>query len=131
MRKNNAQNGLTQALHHASIIGKQPLKDETMKSTLLLITTLLSITAFSETATLTVDGMHCGGCKKMVTKAVCNDSKISESLSECSVSVNEETQKGTVILKSKESKTINIAAVEAAITSAGEDYKVSKKDIKK
>jgi hypothetical protein len=49
-----------------------------MKSTLLLITTLLSVSAFSETATLTVDGMHCSGCKKMVAKAVCKDAKIAE-----------------------------------------------------
>ncbi len=100
-----------------------------MKSTLLLITTLLSISAFSETATLTVDGMHCSGCKKMVTKAVCKDPKIAETLENCDVTVNEKIEQGTVVLKAKDSKTIDLAAVEAAITGAGE-YKISKKDIK-
>lgn len=100
-----------------------------MKSTLLLITTLLSVSAFSETATLTVDGMHCSGCRKMVTKAVCKDAKIAETLETCDVSVNEKIEQGTVVLKAKDSKTIDMAAVEAAITGAGE-YKISKKDIK-
>lgn len=100
-----------------------------MKSTLLLITTLLSVSAFSETATLTVDGMHCSGCKKMVTKAVCKDAKIAETLASCDISVDEKIEQGTVILKAKDSKTIDMAAVEAAITGAGE-YKISKKDIK-
>jgi hypothetical protein len=100
-----------------------------MKSTLLLITTLLSVSAFSETATLTVDGMHCSGCKKMVTKAVCKDAKIAETLENCEVTVDEKIEQGTVVLKAKDSKTIDMAAVEAAITGAGE-YKISKKDIK-
>ncbi len=101
-----------------------------MKSTLLLITTLLSVSAaFSETATLTVDGMHCSGCKKMVTKAVCKDAKIAETLENCDVTVNEKIEQGTIVLKAKDSKTIDMAAVEAAITGAGE-YKISKKDIK-
>ena len=100
-----------------------------MKLTLLLITTLLSVSAFSETATLTVDGMHCSGCKKMVAKAVCKDAKIAETLETCDVTVNEKIEQGTVVLKAKDSKTIDMAAVEAAIAGAGE-YKISKKDIK-
>jgi copper chaperone CopZ len=102
-----------------------------MKSMILFITFALSITAVAETATFTVDRMHCGGCRKMVTKAVCDDSKIAATVSECTVTVNEKTQTGTVILKSKDTTKIDTAAVEAAITSAGEEYKVSKKEIKK
>ena len=103
-----------------------------MKSIILTsITMALSITAFAETATFTVDGMHCGGCKKMITKAVCSDSKISATLSECKVTFDEKTKVGTVILKSKDSEKIDATVIEAAISSAGEDYKVSKKEIKK
>ncbi len=102
-----------------------------MKSFIVFITMALSITALAETATFTVEGMHCGGCKKMVTKAVCNDTKISATLSECKVTVDEKTQIGTVILKSKDTSKIDTALVETAITSAGEDYKVSKKEIVK
>lgn len=102
-----------------------------MKSILLLTTTLFLGSAFAETATLTVEGMHCGGCKKMVTKAVCNDSKIAETLASCTVTVNEKTQTGTVVLKSLDTKTIDMASVEKAINVAGEDYKIVKKDIKK
>jgi periplasmic mercuric ion binding protein len=93
-------------------------------------TLALSISALAETATFTVEGMHCGGCKKMITKAVCSDSKISATLSECKVTLDEKTKTGTVILKSKETAKIDAAAIETAITSAGEDYKVSKKEIK-
>ncbi len=102
-----------------------------MKSFIVFIAMALSITAAAETATFTVEGMHCGGCKKMVTKAVCNDTKISAMLSECKVTVDEKTKIGTVILKSKETSKIDTAAIETAITSAGEDYKVSKKEIVK
>jgi hypothetical protein len=42
---------------------------------------------------------------------------------------NEKIEQGTVVLKAKDSKTIDMAAVEAAIAGAGE-YKISKKDIK-
>ncbi len=97
---------------------------------LLLLTIITSITQ-AETATITVEGMHCGGCKKMVTKAVCNDKKISEDIAECKVSLNEKTKIGTVILKSKETKSVNMSLVETAIMGAGEDYKISKKEITK
>lgn len=96
----------------------------------LLVSFITSIT-LAETATITVEGMHCGGCKKMVTKAVCNDKKIAEDVAECKVSLDEKTKIGTVILKSKDTKTINISLVETAIQSAGEDYKISKKEITK
>jgi copper chaperone CopZ len=99
-----------------------------MKRSLITIALFFSQFALAETTTLTVEGMHCGGCKKMVTKAVCNDKKISEALSDCTVSVNEKTQIGTVILKTKEAKTLDLQLVETAITSAGEDYKIIKKE---
>jgi hypothetical protein len=65
----------------------------------------------------------------MVTKALCKDAKIAETLASCDISVDEKIEQGTIVLKAKDSKTIDMAAVEAAITGAGE-YKISKKDIK-
>ncbi len=102
-----------------------------MKIFFAIVTMALSITSFAETATFTVEGMHCGGCKKMVTKAVCNDTKISATLSDCKLTLDEKTKIGTVILKSKDSVVIDTVAVETAIKSAGEDYKISKKEIVK
>ena len=98
---------------------------------ILLLSIVTSITSMAETATITVEGMHCGGCKKMVTKAVCNDTKISEDIAECKVSLDEKTKIGTVILKTKETKTVNMSLVETAILGAGEDYKIAKKEITK
>ncbi len=102
-----------------------------MKILFAIITMALSITGFAETATFTITGMHCGGCRKIITKAVCGNAKISATLSDCKVTLDEETKIGTAILKSKDSVVIDTAAVETAITSAGEDYKVSKKEIAK
>lgn len=85
----------------------------------------ISTIALAETATFKVEGMHCGGCKKMVTKAVCNDKKISETLNKCDVSVDMKKEIGTVVVESKENLTLDKAAIQAAIQSAGEDYKIT------
>ena len=102
-----------------------------MKIFFAIVTMALSITSFAETATFTVEGMHCGGCKKMVTKAVCNDTKISATLSDCKVTLDEKTKTGTVILKSKDSVKIDTAMIETKIHAAGENYKISKTEIVK
>ena len=96
--------------------------------TILLLSVITSITV-AETATITVEGMHCGSCKKMVTKAVCNDKKISADIAECKVSLNEKSKVGTIVLKSKTDKKIDMAAVETAITTTDSDYTISKKEI--
>jgi hypothetical protein len=102
---------------------KQPI----LFVTIALMTIFFSVLTFAETTTMEIAGMHCGGCQKMVTKAVCADAKISATVSECKVTVDTEKQIGTLVLKSKEQKTIDLVAVEKAIQSAGEDYKIIKK----
>ena len=102
-----------------------------MKSMIVMLVTLLSITAAAETATFTVTGMHCGGCEKMVSKAVCDDKKISTTVSDCKVTVDEKTKIGTVILKSKDAVKIDVAFVEKTILGTGEDYKISKTEMTK
>jgi copper chaperone CopZ len=98
---------------------------------IVMLTTLLSISVTAETATFTVTGMDCGGCKKIVTKALCDDKIISATLSKCEVSVDEKTKTGTVILKSKDSVKIDAAMIESKIHASGENYKVSKTEISK
>ena len=98
-----------------------------------LLTTLVLIVApnaFAETTTLTVEGMHCSACKKSVTSKVCNSEEISLNLEKCSVEFNAKTKIGTVTLVSKENKKINLSQVENAITAAGSEFKVIKKDTK-
>ena len=102
-----------------------------MLSTLLTALVLVAApTAFAETTTLTVEGMHCSACKKSVTSKVCNSEEISLNLEKCSVEFNAKTKIGTVTLVSKENKKINLSQVENAITAAGSEFKVIKKDTK-
>ncbi len=91
----------------------------------IIILTFLSAIAQAETATFKVEGMHCGGCKKMVTKAVCDDKKIGEKLSKCEVSVDMKKQIGTVIVEGKNNAAVDTKEIEKAIQSAGEDYKIT------
>lgn len=82
-----------------------------------------------QTATLTIEGMHCGGCKKMVTKKVCEDAALSSQFESCEIT-NLDTKKqiGTLVINYKKEATVDLDSVEKAITSAG-DYKLTKKDI--
>ena len=101
-----------------------------MLSSLLISALVLSTGAFAETTTLKVEGMHCKACKKSVTSKVCNSEEISLNLEKCTVEFNAKTKIGTVTLVSKENKKIDVAAVETAITAAGSDFKVIKKETK-
>ena len=82
-----------------------------------------------QTATLTIEGMHCGGCKKMVTKSVCEDKTLSQAFESCEVT-NLDTKKqiGTMVIKYKKEATVDLDGVEKAIHTAG-DYKLTKKEI--
>jgi copper chaperone CopZ len=85
----------------------------------------LTAGAMAETATFKVEGMHCGGCKKMVTKAVCNDKAIAATLDMCEVSVDSKKKIGQVSVISKPESKLDMKAIETAIQSAGEDYKIT------
>lgn len=90
----------------------------------------LTTIAMAETATFSVEGMHCSSCKKMIQQSVCKDKDISAKLESCHVELNEKTKVGTVTLISKDKSPIDLKKVESAITSTGDEYKVIKKDIK-
>ncbi len=83
----------------------------------------------SQTATLTIEGMHCGGCKKMITKSVCEDKALSSNFESCEIT-NLDTKKqiGTMVIKYKKDAPVDLDGVEKAIHTAG-DYKLTKKEI--
>ena len=82
-----------------------------------------------QTATLTVEGMHCGGCKKMVTKAVCEDAALAPHFQSCEITnLDTKTQIGTLVINYKKDAPVDIDSVEKAIKTAG-DYKLTKKEI--
>ncbi len=103
-----------------------------MRLSLLALLTTLALTSvtFAETATVTVDHMHCTACKKMVEQNVCNDKEISAGLESCKVDVNAKTKVGTVTLVSKNKSTIDMKKVEAAIATSGDEFKIVKKEVK-
>ncbi|MBC7754364.1 MAG: hypothetical protein H7Z71_09020 [Moraxellaceae bacterium] len=81
-----------------------------------------------QTATLTVEGMHCGGCKAMITKAVCGDAALSSQFDSCEFTkVDTKAQVGTMVIKYKKDAKVDLDNVEKAINGAG-DYKLTKKE---
>lgn len=91
----------------------------------------VSSLAFAETATVTIEGMHCAGCKSMITKSVCEDAKLQKTYETCSVElIDAKKQIGKVTLVAKKGEKINLAAVKDGIKAAGDDYKVTKEEVK-
>lgn len=102
-----------------------------MKSVLLLGLSLISSLAFAETTTVTVDGMHCSGCKAMISDKVCNSEAVKANAESCEVKlVDEEKQVGQVTIVAKPNTKVDVAAIEAGIKAAGDDYKVAKVEVK-
>ena len=101
-----------------------------MKSVLIALT-LISSAAFAETTTLTVEGMHCSGCKHMISEKVCKNEKLKADIESCDVSItNMKKQTGKVVLVSKKDKKIDLAEAKKSISAAGEEYKVTKEETK-
>jgi hypothetical protein len=105
----------------------------------LLIFLLISLTqtlvlgsAKSDATTdLLIDGVHCSGCTKMISKKVCGDKTLAESFETCGVTVvDKEKQIGKISVRLKEGKTLDTAAIDAAVKSAGEKYKLQTPQIK-
>ncbi len=94
-----------------------------MKILVLLSMISFSFLAHAESAKITVAGMHCGGCKKIVTKKVCENPQIT--FISCDVTVDVATQTGTVTITSKKGVPLNMSAIQSSITTAGEDYKIT------
>lgn len=99
--------------------------------TLLLALTLTSTFAFAETATMTVEGMHCSGCKKIITKKVCENEAVLKSAETCEVKlVNEEKQIGEIVITTKKDMKLDVDNVRAQLKAAGDDYKLTKVEVK-
>lgn len=98
--------------------------------TLLLVLSLTSSFAFAETATMTVEGMHCSGCKQIISKKVCENEAIKASTETCEVKlVNEEKQIGQITITTKKDVKLDVDAVKAQLKAAGDDYKLAKVEI--
>lgn len=101
-----------------------------MKSILLALS-LTSTMALAETATFSVEGMHCSGCKKMISAKVCDNEAIAKTSESCEVTVTDEKkQQGQVVIVTKKDSKVDVDAVKAGITAAGSDYKVTKVEMK-
>lgn len=105
-----------------------------------LIFSLITLTATFALATsapkdsttdLMVEGVHCAGCTKMISKAVCADSKLAESFESCGVTVvDSKKQIGKISLRLKEGKTLDTAAIGAAVKTVGDTYKLQTPETK-
>ena len=98
---------------------------------ILLALSLTSTIALAETATFAVEGMHCSGCKKMISAKVCENEAIAKTAESCEVTlVDEKKQQGQVVIVTKKDTKIDVDAVKAGVKAAGEDYKVTKVELK-
>lgn len=87
---------------------------------------LLSQFALAETVTLDVDGMHCAGCKQMITASICDDPKVNATFEKCEVvKADEKSEKGQIVITTKGDSKVNVEEIKTAIAATGEDYKVS------
>lgn len=99
--------------------------------TVFLGLTLISSLAFTETAKFTVEGMHCGGCKAMITDKVCTEAAMKSNYESCEVKLTDaKKQMGEVTIVTKKDVKVDVAVVKAGVKAAGEDYKVTKEEIK-
>ncbi len=91
-----------------------------MKITLALGALVLSFSAFADTATFNVKGMHCGACAKSIEEKVCK----MEGVTECSAKLtNAKKKQGEVTITTAEGKAIDVAMVTKLVGEAG-DYSV-------
>ena len=107
-------------------ITKKSFKTETQTTTTTTTQDAKTIDMDHQTATLTIEGMHCGGCKNMITKAVCGDAALSSQFDSCEVTnLDTKSQIGTMVIKYKKDVNVDLDNVEKAIKTAG-DYKLTK-----
>ncbi len=69
-----------------------------MKS-LILALGLVSTVAFAETAQISIEGMHCAGCKEMITKNVCGNEAVAKASESCTVEVTDRAKQTGKITK--------------------------------
>jgi len=101
---------------------------KTLIFALITLTATLSLATAATTETTTdliVEGVHCTACTKMISKKVCADPKLSENFESCGVTVvDSKKQLGKISLRLKEGKTLDTAALDTAVKSAGDNFKV-------
>lgn len=102
-----------------------------MKKLLVLPVLFFSGLLMAETGTVTIKGMHCNSCKKIVTKTVCQNVELKKQMDSCEVSVDTKAEVGTLVFKTKKDASISKEQMEALVKEAGDDYKVTGFEIKK
>ena len=99
--------------------------------TVFLGLTLLSTLSFAETATLTVEGMHCAGCKHEIKEKVCDDAALKANYESCTVKfTNQKKQTGELTIVTKKDAKLDLAAIKAGVKAAGDDFKITKEEVK-
>lgn len=97
-----------------------------MKTLITLTSFLLCLSAQAETATLSIEGMHCGGCKKIVTKKICENAELATSFESCEISaLDTKKQIGTLTVSLKKGSKLDTDKIEKLLSEAG-DYKITK-----
>lgn len=101
-----------------------------MKLSLAIGLSLIATIAFADsTTTVTVEGMHCSGCKDMVKSKVCDNPEIAKNAASCEVKLtNEKKQLGEITIVSKPETTVDVELVKKQVKEAGEEYRVAKID---
>jgi hypothetical protein len=98
---------------------------------LILALSLVSSVAMAETAKISIEGMHCAGCKEMITKKVCDDAAIKKTAESCEVKVtNADKQTGEITITTKGEEKVDVDAVKRQLAATGEGYKVANVEVK-
>lgn len=102
-----------------------------MKSILVATALLFSLPALAETADLTVKGMHCHGCMKLVSKMICDNKDVKAFAETCEITLAEtdakkqaKNQIGHIKIVSKANTKIDMEKVKTQLKAADEDYKI-------
>ena len=99
------------------------MKNKFLSFIIVCVTLIASNTALAED--ITVEGMHCSACKKMITKTVCEDAALKTQFESCKVELTDaKKQIGLISVKTKNNTPIDYKAIETAVKKAGDDYKV-------
>jgi copper chaperone CopZ len=85
-----------------------------MKHLMICAALLLSSSAFAESTSYDIEGMHCGSCAKSIQAQVCK----LDGVEKCDVTV------GKVMISAKKGITLSQDQIQAAISKAG-DYKIT------
>lgn len=98
---------------------------------LFLGLTLFAGFAYAETATVSVSGMHCAGCKHEISSKVCESTEAKAQYESCTVEfTNQKKQKGQIKIVTKKDMKVDLAGVKAGVKAAGDDYKITKEEVK-